>query len=193
MIVEKELRRVELEVRSLLGEVIVVLQLVQALDEHQRVIGNLVVILHIDLTDVFVTVPVGAIDDQRVVVLVGEGETRDFVVQVENTDADGHGGGLVETVGGEHVECVVISVFPIERMEKIEFPVRRGETKERGDLRRRMSEGIRERRMIAVLRGHLTEISIRSVVLIDRELVRRLRKLDERKKCISPRLDEGLT
>ena len=91
MIVEIEFRRVEFERGWLLfGDVVEVLQLIEAFDQLQRVVGNLIVILNVDLTDVVVDVPVGSIDDQRVVVLVGKGEARDFVVHVEYFDDDLH-------------------------------------------------------------------------------------------------------
>lgn len=191
MIVEKELRGIELQVHLLISEIIIILQLIQALDEHQRVIWNLIVILHIDLTDGVVNVPKGSIDDQCLVVLVGKGQSRYFVIQVKHTDTNGHARGLMRTIGCDHVERVLISVFAIERIEKIEFPIGGRETKERDDLVGWMIEGIGQRRMIGIVRCHLTEIAVRSIVFIDGELVRRLRKLErERKREITLPADQ---
>ena len=88
----------------------------------------------------------------------------------------------METVGRGDVKCVMIELFAIERIANVKLTVQRRDVKERGDLVRWIIQSVRERRTVDIVGCHLTEIRVRSVVFVDGEFVRRLRKLRMRQR-----------
>ena len=117
-----------------MNEIVVVLQLIKAIDEQQRVIRQAIVVLNIYLTDEIVGVPERTIDNQRVVVFGRKSKSRNFVVQIENVHLHFGARGRVMPVGGRHVEDVPIRPFAIERIENVDLSLRRREVEQRRDF-----------------------------------------------------------
>lgn len=120
--IEKESMRIELNDTRTFAEIIEIFQLIEMIDEKESMRVGKIIIVNFDLTDVIISIPIATIENKCIVLFVGKEKTRNFIVDIENFNANFDRRGEMITIGCDEMKGVVIRLFTIERLLCVDFP-----------------------------------------------------------------------